>query len=156
MSIARRLKDHLDAEGIRYETTRHPRTATASEAAELAHIPGDRLAKSVLIHFEDGHALAVVPSSHRVDLTSLQELLDRRIGLASETELGQIFDDCDMGAAPPVGAAYRVRTVVDDSLSGLDRVWFEGGDHRTLVSVAGSDFDRLMQDAVHAAFSHRT
>jgi Ala-tRNA(Pro) deacylase len=54
-----------------------------------------------------------------------------------------------------VGAAYGVPTVVDRSLAGLDRVWFEGGDHRTLVSVAGSDFDRLMQDARRGAFSHR-
>jgi Ala-tRNA(Pro) deacylase len=155
MTIASRLKAHLDSAGVRYETAAHPRTVTASESAEAAHVPGDRLAKTVVIHLEDGHVLAVVPSSHRVDLGALQELLDRRLGLASETEIGALFDDCDMGAAPPVGAAYGVPTVVDRSLAGLDRVWFEGGDHRTLVSVAGSDFDRLMQDARRGAFSHR-
>jgi Ala-tRNA(Pro) deacylase len=155
MTIANRLKAHLDSAGVRYETAAHPRTATASESAEAAHVPGDRLAKTVVIHLEDGHVLAVVPSNHRVDLGALQELLDRRLGLASETEIGELFDDCDIGAAPPVGAAYGVPTVVDRSLAGLDRVWFEGGDHRTLISVAGADFDRLMQDARRGAFSHR-
>jgi Ala-tRNA(Pro) deacylase len=154
MTIAKRLKAHLDSQGVAYETVAHPRTSTASESAEAAHIPGDRLAKTVVIHLEDGHVLAVVPSSHRVDLGALQDLLDRRLGLASETEIGRLFDDCDMGAAPPVGAAYGVPTVLDRSLSGLDRVWFEGGDHRTLISVAGTDFDRLMQDARRSSFSH--
>ena len=37
-----------------------------------------------------------------------------------------------------------MKTVIDNSRAGLDRVWFEGGDHRTLISVAGADFDRLM------------
>jgi hypothetical protein len=62
-----------------------------------------------------------------------------RLGLVSETEIGELFDYCDVGAAPPIGSAYNVPTVLDRSLSGLDRVWFAGGDHRTLVSVAGAD-----------------
>ena len=155
MSIAKRLKAHLDDQGIAYETTAHPRTATASETAEAAHIPGDCLAKSVLVHLEDDHVVAVVPSSHRVDLGTLQETLGHRIGLSGEDDIGRIFDDCDMGAVPPVGAAYGLPVAVDESLAGLDRVWFEGGDHRTLVSVAGADFDRLMTDACRGTFSHK-
>ena len=154
MTIAKRLKAHLDSQGIAYETVAHPRTMTASETAEAAHVPGDRLAKAVVIHVESGPVLAVVPSNHRIDLTALQEMLDRRLGLASETELGALFDDCDIGAAPPVGSAYDVPTVIDRSLTGLDRVWFEGGDHRTLVTIAGADFDRLMRDARQGGFSH--
>jgi Ala-tRNA(Pro) deacylase len=154
MTIAKRLKAHLDAQGVAYETVAHPRTATASATAEAAQVPRDRLAKAVVIHLETGPVLAVVPSSHRVDLGALQSILDRRLGLASETEVGELFDDCDVGAAPPVGSAYDVPTVVDRSLTGLDRVWFEGGDHRTLVSVAGADFDRLMQGARQGGFSH--
>jgi Ala-tRNA(Pro) deacylase len=154
MTIAKRLKTHLESEGVAYETVDHPRTATASETAQAAHVPGNRLAKTVVIHLESGPVLAVVPSNHRVDLSELQSLLDRRLGLASETEIAALFDDCDVGAAPPIGSAYKVPIILDRSLSGLDRIWFEGGDHRTLVSIAGADFDRLMRDARQAQFSH--
>jgi Ala-tRNA(Pro) deacylase len=155
MTIAKRLKSHLETLGVAYETVAHPRTVTTSESAEAAHVPGDQLAKSVVIHLEEGHVLAVVPSSHRVDLSTLQELLNRRLGLAAETDVNALFDDCHTGAAPPIGDAYFVKTVIDKSLTGLDRVWFEGGDHRTLISVAGVDFDRLMQGAQQGSFSHR-
>jgi Ala-tRNA(Pro) deacylase len=154
MTIAKRLKAHLDAEGVAYETVDHPWTATASQTAQATDIPGSQFAKTVVIHLESGPVLAIVPSSHRVDLSELQSLLDRRLGLASESEIREIFDDCDVGAAPPVGAAYNLPTILDRSLSGLDRVWFEGGDHRTLVGVAGADFDRLMRDARSGGFSH--
>ncbi len=153
MTIARRLKEHLDASGVAYETVPHPRAATASETAQAAHVPGDRLAKAVVIHMEDGCALAVAPSTHRIDLGALQQLLDRRLGLAGEPEIARIFDDCDAGAAPPVGAAYGLPAALDESLTGLDAVWFEGGDHRTLVKVSGADFDRLTADARRARFS---
>jgi Ala-tRNA(Pro) deacylase len=154
MTIAKRLKQYLDSAGVRYDMIAHPRTATASETAEAAHVPGDSLAKTVVIHHEEGCVLAVVPASHRIDLTSLQDILQRRIGLASEREVEDLFDDCETGAAPPVGAAYGVPTLLDESLSGLEEIWFEGGDHRTLVHVPGTEFDYLMQDARRAAFSY--
>lgn len=150
--ISARLKYHLDAQGLPYDMVRHPYSVTASESAEMAHIPGDHLAKSVLIHMEEGPFLAVVPSNHQVDLQALQTMMDRRLGLAPEFELDQVFDDCDTGAAPCVGAAYMLPTVIDNSLSGLDRVWFEAGDHKTLIEMRGADFDALMERAKHGSF----
>lgn len=152
MTIADRLKQYLEKERVAYETVPHPKTATASENAEAAHVPGDSVAKAVVMHHEDGYTVAVVPSDCRVDLSAMQNILDRRLGLASEREIETVFDDCEGGAAPPIGAAYGVPTVIDKSLDGKDRVWFEGGDHRTLVQVSGADFDRLMRDARHESF----
>ncbi|MDH3667380.1 MAG: YbaK/EbsC family protein [Paracoccaceae bacterium] len=154
MTIATKLKQHLEDAGVPYNTVAHPRTISAMESAEAAHVPGDSVAKTVVIHLEDGYVLAVVPSSHRVDLTTLQELLDRRLGLASEREIDKLFDDCDSGAIPPVGSAYGLPTVLDASLRGRSAIWFEGGDHRTLVNVSGADFERLMQGARQESFSH--
>lgn len=152
MTIATRLKHHLKSRDIPFDVVAHPYSATASEAAEAAHVPGDHLAKSVLIHMEEGPMIAVVPSNHQVDLTTLQSILDRRLGLAAEDEMEEVFDDCEPGAAPPVGAAYNVPTIIDNSLSGLDKVWFEAGDHKTLVEMQGKDFDKLMKNADHGSF----
>ena len=153
MSIADTLKAHLEAEGIPYEAVPHPRTYTSSETAEAAHVSGENVAKTVVIHREGGYVLAVLPASHRVDLGLLQDVVERGMELASENELDRLFPDCDQGAAPPVGAAYGVPTVLDESLAGREAVWFEGGDHRTLIRVSGADFDRLMKDARRASFS---
>ena len=152
MTIAARLKYHLVAQGLPYSMIPHPYAATAGECAEAAHVPGDHLAKSVLIHMEEGPILAVVPSNHQVDLSTLQSVMDRRLGLAAESEMRDLFDECDLGAAPPVGEAYDVPTIVDNSLTGLDKIWFEAGDHKTLVEMKGKDFDKLMKGAEHASF----
>lgn len=152
MTIATRLKEHLDARGLPFDTIPHPFAATASECAEAAHVPGDHLAKSVLIHMEEGPMLAVLPSNHQVDLSALQAKMGRRLGLAAETEISEVFDDCDLGAAPPVGQAYGVPTIVDNSLNGLNKIWFEAGDHMTLIEMRGKDFDRLMRRADHGSF----
>src|SRR5918992_1458724 len=115
MTIAKRLKAYLDTEGVAYETVDHPRT---SETAQAGHIPGSRLTKTVVIHLESGPVLAVVPSSHRADIGELQSLLDRRLGFASETEIGELFDDCDIGAGPPGGPAHPLPTLPDPNPPG--------------------------------------
>ncbi len=154
MTIARKLEDYLTGKGINYDTVAHHRTSTSSQTALAAQLPGRRLAKSVLLHHEMGYALAVVPSSHRVELSTLQDVIDKRLGLASEDEVSQLFSDCDIGAVPPVGAAYDVPVILDESFGAEGDVYFEGGDHRTLVHVTGSDFRNLLQGARLARFSH--
>lgn len=130
------------------------RTGVSGQTAQAAHIPGRKLAKSVVVHHETGYALAVVPSTHRIELSRLQDLMNKRLGLASEDEIGSLFSDCDIGAVPPVGSAYDVPVILDESLGDAKEVYFEGGDHRTLVHVSGPDFRSLMKDARVASFSH--
>jgi Ala-tRNA(Pro) deacylase len=153
MTIANKLKTYIDSEGVAYDTVAHHRTATTRQTALAAHVPGSTLAKSVLVHHELGYALAVVPSTHRIELTALQSLMDKRLGLASEDETITVFDDCDIGAIPPIGAAYHVPVILDDSLADVDDIYFEGGDHRTLIHVSGKDFRSLTRDAQRAHFS---
>jgi Ala-tRNA(Pro) deacylase len=154
MTIAPKLKNYIDGQHIPYDSVAHHRTATTRQSAIAAHVPVTRMAKSVLVRHELGYALAVVPSSHRIELVVLQEILNRRLGLASEDEALSIFADCDIGAIPPIGAAYDLPVILDDSLSEDGDVYFEGGDHRTLVHVSGQDFRNLTKDARHARFSH--
>lgn len=154
MTIAVRLQRYLESQGIGYDEMAHPRTETSSRTAQVAHVPGRLLAKSVVVHHELGYAIAVVPSSHRVELETLQALLGKRLGLAAENEIAKVFDDCDLGAIPPIGAAYGVPVVVEESLVDAPDVYFEGGDHSTIVHVTGDAFRQLMKEGRTARFSH--
>ncbi len=154
MTIGRKLKEYLADARVDYDLVEHPRTECSSRTAQAAHIPGDRLAKGVVLQHDDGYVLAVVPSTHRVEVGSLERTFGCNLDFATEPEIADLFSDCRLGAIPPTGAAYDVTTVVDDSLTGQPEVWFEGGDHRTLVHVSGDGFRRLMAEARHAHISH--
>jgi Ala-tRNA(Pro) deacylase len=154
MTIASTLQRHLHGQGVAYEVLDHPLTGSASETAQSAHISGNRVAKAVVLRDRgDGYLLAVVPATHHLSLEMMQAWLGRSVALASEQEIGKLFPDCDLGAIPPVGGAYGLDVVLDDSLAGLEEVFFEGGDHRTLVKVGGEQFRRLMSGARHGRFS---
>jgi Ala-tRNA(Pro) deacylase len=154
MTIAASVKDHLSREGVRYEVITHEHTRDSNHSAEAAHIPGDKLAKCVMLEDSEGYLMAVLPATHKVDLGAIHRQLNRRLGLATDHELADLFKDCEPGAVPPLGRAYGIETIVDESLNDAHDVYFEGGDHVALVHVTGKDFLKLMADAPRGAFSH--
>lgn len=153
MAIATTLHDFIRSEGIRYDVLTHPRTFSSSRTAEVAHIPGDRLAKAVLLEDENGYLLAVLPASHRIALGELHRLLQRQLGLATEEEITAVFRDCEPGAIPPFGTAYGIETILDDSLLEQPEVYFEAGDHEEVIHVSGEQFRDLVAGIRHARFS---
>jgi len=152
MTIGRTLRDFLADSRVDYNLVEHPWSEGSRETAEAALIPGDRLAKGVVLKHGDGYVLAVLPSSRRVDLRTLRQTLGRDLDLASEEQTEWLFRDCMAGAIPPTGLAYDIETVVDESLDRQPEVWFEAGDHRTLVHVDHEGFSRLMMEARYAQF----
>jgi Ala-tRNA(Pro) deacylase len=154
MTIATRLRQYLESQGVGYDTVPHSPTSTTAGSAHAAHVTGEGVAKPVVLHHKDGYVLAVVPSTHRVELGALRDVLGGRPGLATEAEIARLFDDCELGAVPPIGAAYGVPMLVDESLDGAAELYFEGGDHRTLVHVGGDVFRALTKNARRARFSH--
>ena len=155
MTIAASVREYLAHEGVEYSTITHSRTRDSSHSAQAAHVPGDRLAKCVMLGDDNGYLMAVIPSSHRLDLTALRNELHRDLGLATEREIMELFKDCEPGAVPPLGCAYGIEMVLDQSLGDTPDAYFEGGDHESLVHVSGRDFLKLMADAPRRNVSHR-
>jgi Ala-tRNA(Pro) deacylase len=153
MAIAISVRQYLEDVDIEYDITRHPRTATSCDTAETAGVPGSQVAKSVILEDEKGYLMAVVPATHHVRLGQLSRQLGRHLGLATEQELRNLFSDCELGAIPPVGEAYHMEVIMDDSLATCPDIYFEGGDHIDLIHVRHDDFRKLMRHARHGLFS---
>ena len=149
MSIAKTVKRYIESAQLSYEILQHPHTSSSAETADAAYIWDDQLAKSVLLEDEAGYVMAILPASHRVDLKKLRGTTHRKLELATEAELAEIFNDCEIGAIPPLGAAYGVPVVYDDHLRKLGSVYFEGGDHEGLVYMGGPEFMSLLEGAPH-------
>ena len=153
MTVAASVINTLIESQTEYEVVPHPKSYSSIETANAAHVADDHIAKGVLLKDDTGYLLAVIPASQWVDLHRTKEELSRDLQLASEDEVEQLFADCAPGAIPPLGSAYGVETVLDEALTSLASVYFEGGDHERLIRVSGEQFKRLMKGVRHGHFS---
>ena len=153
MAVAIMLQHHLDRLGVDYEVVAHPYADTGIDTAEIAHIPPDKLAKSVMLEDEGGYLMAVCSASRRIKLGDLYREINRRLEFANESELADVLGDCAESTVPPVGDLYGVDVVVDMELFMQPDVYFEAGDHEDLIHVSAENFQKLMSSAEHASFS---
>ncbi len=155
MGIAMKLSDYLKANEVQFDLVQHSHSGSSMQTAKASDVPADRVAKAVVLE-DDRHALmAVLPASRRLELRELRAGSGPALRLATETRLKYLFKDCEPGAVPPVGGAYGIETVWDDSLMDQPDTYFEAGDHETLVHMKTRDFIGLMKGARHMAFSAR-
>ncbi|MDA0305689.1 MAG: YbaK/EbsC family protein [Proteobacteria bacterium] len=153
MAIAITLQEYLSDNKINYDTLPHPYTMSSLKTAQASQVPGDRIAKGVVLKEGGEFLLAVLPASNHIRFDWLQSLLGEKVDLASEEEVEALFADCELGAIPPIGKAYGLDVVIDDSLAGSGEVYFEGGDHKTLIHVEEEDFSRMMGHPLKGVFS---
>lgn len=152
MTIAPILQRHLDR-NVTYDVITHDATLSSTRTAQACHVPGDRLAKAIVLRRDGGYLLAVLPASHHLRLSDLGRQIGEDVDLADEREIKQLFPDCVLGAVPPVGECYDLDVIVDDSIQEPPEVYLEGGDHTTLVHMNQAQFTRLMARARHGRFS---
>ena len=146
---ATKFIDYLNSQGVAYTRIRHPKAYTAQEIAAAAHVPGDQLAKTVMVKVDGKLAMAVVPASFRVNLDRLKAHTGAgHVELASESDYRERFPDCEVGAMPPFGNLYGVPVYAAKNLAEEMEIAFCGGAHGELVRIAFEDFNRLVHPKV--------
>jgi Ala-tRNA(Pro) deacylase len=138
-----RLAAFLAEERVSCELLLHPPAFTAQKRAKFLHVSGGRVGKCVLLRAPSRWLLAVLPATRRVDLDALAEALGGPVRLANSQELGEVFRDCEWGAAPPFGRLYGLETLLEESISPQAWLVFETHTHMEAVRIRCDDFERL-------------
>jgi Ala-tRNA(Pro) deacylase len=147
--LAKSLKNYLDERKIKYVSIAHSPAFTAQDVAHSAHIPGNSLAKTVMVIIDGALAMAVLPANRRVQV---QDLLDVTgsddVRLAHEDEFKKIFPDCETGAMPPFGNLYGMDVYISPELAAEPEIVFNAGSHTELVRMTWRDYQSLVRPRV--------
>jgi Ala-tRNA(Pro) deacylase len=146
---ARKLKEFLDRQAVKYLKIAHSPTYTAREVAQSLHIKGHKVAKTVIVLIEGKMAMAVIPGNRSIDFDYFRkEIGAKKIELASEGQFKDIFPDCEIGAMPPFGNLYGMEVYVDQHLTDDEDIFFNACSHSELIRISYQDFERLVKPMV--------
>ena len=135
------VTEFLTNKGIEFEAMPHADTYDAQHMAQVLHVPGREVAKTVLLRTAtNDFALAVLPANRDVDFKKAAEALGEGVALATEFDISQAFPDCELGAIPPFGVQYGLQTLVDVSLAEDEQIVFEGNTHHEAFRIGFEDY----------------
>jgi Ala-tRNA(Pro) deacylase len=146
-----KVSELLKTRQVKFDVITHPDTYDAQRMAQTLHVPGREVAKTVLLK-EPGSAtyvVAVLPATRTVDFKRASAMLGGgQLELASEDELSQLCPDCEVGALPPFGSQYGMRTIVDQGLTDDEEIVFEGNSHHEAIRMRFVDFQTVEQPLI--------
>jgi Ala-tRNA(Pro) deacylase len=160
MTTATTCKDHLQSylreHGVSFTCRRHPEAFTARAVAASEHIPGDELAKPVVVLADGRMVMLVLPASYMVHTGKFAAALGAHdVRLAHEADLAPVFTDCEVGALPPFGNLYGLNVYVDQTIARNSRIEFRAGSHTETIGLQYTDFARLVRPTIVDAARHR-
>ena len=146
---ARKLKEFLDSQAVKYLKIAHSPAYTAREVAQSLHIKGHKVAKTVIIFIEGTMAMAVMPANRSIDFDHFRKSIgEKEIKLATEGQFKDAFPDCEVGAMPPFGNLYGMEVYADEHLTEDEDIFFNACSHSELVRMSYQDFERLVKPRV--------
>ena len=141
----RRITEFLNGNRVKYAIITHSPAYTAQEVAASVHVPGQELAKTVVVNIDGEMVMAVVPATRWVDLTTLRLVTAANYAeITEEAAFAERFDGCQLGAMPPFGNLFGMNTFVDRSLARDEFISFNAGSHTEVISMRFADFRRLV------------
>jgi Ala-tRNA(Pro) deacylase len=150
-----KVDELLSSRHIPFERLRHRPAYTANRAAQVLHVPGKQMAKSVLLRTGQGYAVAVLPATHQIDLDQIRQCLaDEGVEMATEGDMEQVFPDCEKGAVPPFGSFYHLRTIVEEALAEDEEIVFDAQSHDEAIRMAYRDYEAV-EHPLKAHFANR-
>jgi Ala-tRNA(Pro) deacylase len=149
MPLLEKLRVFLDENHAEYTHTVHSIAYTAREVASAEHLPAREVAKTVVVHGDNGYHMLVLPASKLVDFQEVRIALGlSHARMVPETELNRLFPDCELGAMPPVGNLYGIPVYLDSTLAAEDVITFNAGTHRDVVHMRVAEFRRLVRPTI--------
>jgi Ala-tRNA(Pro) deacylase len=146
---AKRITQYLKEEKVKYKTLKYKPAYTAQEIAASAHIPGNQLAKTVIVELDGVMAMAVLSASYQIDFKRLKKALGvKKTKLATEKTFEDFLPDCELGSTPPFGNLYEMKVIVDKALTAEEMIAFCSGKHKELIQLAYKDFEKLVKPEV--------
>ena len=152
-TIASSVEEFLSCHAISYDILSQVPTQSLEQAASRLKISPYEFARAVVLNDGDETCMAVLPLNYILDFSALYKITGRNYKPAPVKMIRRIFKDCESRAIPPLGMAYGLKTIVDNSLYKADKVIFEAGRHNSLVRINRKGFLKLTEQARHTNFA---
>jgi Ala-tRNA(Pro) deacylase len=143
-TVLRRLRDHLDSNGVAYRIVEHPPTRTSEESASARGEPLSVGAKALVLLTDAEFRLFVLPADMKLDSGAVRRHLGvKQTRFATPEELFELTSLVP-GSVPPFGNPVLPFSLYADTSVGLrhDRVAFNAGSLTHSIIMSGKEWDR--------------
>jgi Cys-tRNA(Pro)/Cys-tRNA(Cys) deacylase len=123
-------------------------TSYGREAAEVLELDPDQVFKTLLVEVDRRLVVAVVPVSRQLDLKALAAAVGGKRATMADPVDAERSTGYVVGGISPIGQKRPLRTVLDETALGHDRIYVSGGRRGLDLGLAPADLVGLADATV--------
>lgn len=147
MGVTTSITRYLDRHGVNYGVHHLAGVSSLAELSKRLGVSPRAIIRTAALNDRFGLVLVVTSANEIANVDTLSRKMGRKLEPATTAQVLSIFRDCDGAFIPPLGEAYGVRTIIDDSLVENEFVYFCAGDATEVIQITSKDFFQLQNSA---------
>ena len=137
------VKQFLNRKRVPFARYSHAK-AGSHQMAKVIPLPFLEMTKTVVCCVDSAPILCVLPSKRNIDFRLLKNFLRTDdVRYATKQEVALWFEDCASSSIPPFGSVYRIRTVMDASVTMFSDLIFAGETDSESFCMRFRDFIKI-------------
>jgi HD-like signal output (HDOD) protein/prolyl-tRNA editing enzyme YbaK/EbsC (Cys-tRNA(Pro) deacylase) len=137
LQSATRIELFLARKAIAFQTQGLLPAATLEAAVSAAGQSLSMVITGTVLIDSKGALMITHRLNGEVDLAAVYRLTGRQMQVLTERQVVRLFDDCDSGFLPPLGAAYDLPMLADSQMDDLPQAIFTSGSNGRLLVLEG-------------------
>jgi len=154
MAIPRKLIKFLEKNKVKYEPIEHRIVYTAFDKAQTLKVSEKMVGKTLVVKMDKNPALVLIPANKNLDLQKLKRAAKaKKIDFEKETWMKKNLKGVKIGAIPPLGNLFKLKTFIDNSLLKQPKIIINGGDYNRSIEISGASLKKIIPDLMKGSFS---
>jgi Ala-tRNA(Pro) deacylase len=154
MPIPKKVINFLGKTKVKYEPIKHRIVYTAFDKAATLKVKPKIVGKTLVVKLDRNPALVLIPANKNLDKEKLRKIAKAKtIDFIKEVWMKKNIKGIKVGAIPPFGNFFKLKTFIDNSLLKEPKIIINGGDYNWSIKISPSNFKKLIPDLVIGNFS---
>jgi len=182
MAVSKKIISFLEKNKVKYEILKHRTVYTAFDKAKtlkrgplaggwrVGRSPEKMVGKTLVLKTDGKLAMVLIPANKNLDLQKFKKLAKalpaaclpdrqgrqvKKIDFASERLIKNKFKGVKVGAIPPFGNLWGLRTFIDNSLMREKEIILNGGDYNFSIKLKSKEIKKLVPDSIFGNFGKK-
>ena len=182
MAIPKKVINFLEKGKVKYEAIGHRTVYTAFDKAKtlkrgplaggwrVGRSPGKMVGKTLILKMDGKLTVVLIPANKNLDLQKFKKLAKalpaaclpdrqgrqvKKIDFASERLIKNKFKGVKVGAIPPFGNLWELRTFIDNFLMREKEIILNSGDYNFSIKISSNQLKKILPDAIFGNFSEK-
>jgi Ala-tRNA(Pro) deacylase len=154
MAIPKKVINFLEKSKVRYELIKHRTVYTAFDKAATLRVKPKIIGKMLIVRLDKNPALVLIPANKNLDKQKLKKLAKiKNIDFIKEAWMKKNLKGIKIGAVPPFGNLWGLRTFLDRGLTQNPEIIINSGDYNFSIKISPAVLKKITPDLIIGNFS---